>query len=71
VFFTAYRVLFSDTFAYQVGIIDQLRTSPLLTINELVIKAVNSVTEALVIAWWNALKLIGISIKQSKNFYPS
>ena len=68
--FTAYRVIYSQTYAYQVGIIDQLRTAPLLTIKELVIKAVNSVTEALVIAWWNALKLIGISIKQSKNLLP-
>jgi len=68
--FTAYRVIYSQTYAYQVGIIDQLRTAPLLTIKELVIKAVNSVTEALVIAWWNALKLIGISIKQSKKLLP-
>ena len=68
--FTAYRVIYSQTYAYQVGIIDHLRTAPLLTIKELVIKAVNSVTEALVIAWWNALKLIGISIKQSKKLLP-
>lgn len=68
--FTAYRVIYSHTYAYQVGIIDQLRTSPLLTINELVIKAVNSVNEALVISWWNALNLIRLSIKQSKNLLP-
>jgi len=66
--FTVYRILFRNTYAYQIGILDQLRLSPLLTIKEFVFKAANSIIDAFVISWWNALKLVALTFKQSRSF---
>ncbi|MEL7645597.1 MAG: hypothetical protein AAGU04_04945 [Anaerolineaceae bacterium] len=56
--FTAYRILQSSTYAYQVGILDQLAAAPLATLLELAKKAVLSVADALAFSWWKAFKLV-------------
>lgn len=66
--FTAYRIIFRDTYAYQIGILEQLRLSPLLTIKEIGLKAGRSILDAFVISWWNALKLVALTFKQSRSF---
>jgi len=56
--FTIYRVLHSSTYAYQVGILDQLSAAPLATLLGLARQAVISVADALVYAWWQAFRLV-------------
>jgi hypothetical protein len=52
--FTAYRILHSSTYAYQVGVLDQFSTAPLPTLLGLARQAVISVADALAFSWWKA-----------------
>ncbi len=56
--FTAYRILHSSTYAYQVGVLDQLSTAPLPTLLGLARQAVISVADALAFSWWKAFVLV-------------
>lgn len=56
--FTAYRILRSSAYAYQVGVLDQLSAAPLPTLLGLAKQAVISVSDALVFSWWKAFKLV-------------
>ncbi len=56
--FSAYRILQSSTYAYQVGILDQFSAAPLPTLLELAKKALLSVADALALSWWKAFKLV-------------
>ncbi len=56
--FTTYRILHSSTYAYQVGVLDQLAAAPLATLLELAKNAVISVADALAFSWWKAFKLV-------------
>ena len=56
--FTVYRILHSSTYAYQVGVLDQLAAAPLPTLLGLAKQAVISVADALAFSWWKAFKVV-------------
>lgn len=64
--FTTYRILHSSTYAYQIGVLDQLSAAPLPTLFGLAKQAVISVSDAIAFSWWQAFKLVA-----QNRFFPA
>ncbi|HWR66667.1 MAG TPA: hypothetical protein VN364_11160 [Bellilinea sp.] len=55
--FTAFRIINSSAYSYQVGMLDLLANNPIGAIKDLVVSAVLAVYDATLKAWWNPSQL--------------